>query len=228
MGKKKTKTEQTNRPVYSSQIEGAANAQQNAYNSSMPAINALSDNAMSASQSLFDDYAAGDPTIQAAQGYLQNTLAMQPGDNPYLNDIISQTGDNTRRQLQTQLGTRGGIGGSSELDIIGRALAQNESGLRYQDYNNLSNRQMQAAGMAPGLLQGSLIPLDAALRAGNQGAMLPLQASALNAGTIGGLLGQYQNTEGTQTQSGGLLGSIIGAGIGGLTGNPAAFTGIFG
>jgi len=58
--------------------------------------------------------------------------------------------------------------------------------------------------------------------------MMPLQASALNSASTAGLLGQYQNTEGTQTQSGGLLGSIIGAGIGGLAGNPAAFTGIFG
>ena len=217
MGSKKTKTKQSNRPIYSSQVLGAANSQQAAYDRQAPAISQFSDNAMNASQGLFDQYQQGDPTIQAAQGYVRDQLAMQPGDNPYLNDIISQTGDNTRRQLQTQLGTRGGIGGSSELDIVGRALAQNESGLRYQDYNNLANRQMQAAGMAPGLLQGSYAPLQAALQSGSQGAMLPLQAALANSAGVGGLLGQYQDVEGEQRQSGGLLGQILSSAVQGGT-----------
>ena len=217
MGSKKTKTKQRNEPIYGAQITGAANAQQSAYDRSLPAINNYSDALMGVSNDLFDQYRQGDPTTQAAQGYVQDTLAMQPGDNPYLNDIISQTGDNTRRQLQTQLGTRGGIGGSSELDIVGRALAQNESGLRYQDYNNLANRQMQAAGMAPGLLAGSYLPLDAAMRAGGQGAMMPLQAALANSAGVGGLLGQYQNVEGEQRQSGGLLGQLLSSAVQGGT-----------
>ncbi|MCJ8334942.1 MAG: hypothetical protein MJH10_11925, partial [Epibacterium sp.] len=93
----------------------------------------------------------------------------------------------------------------------------------YQDYGAQMDRQARAASMAPGLLAGSLIPLDAAMRVGNQSAMLPLQASALNSASTAGLLGQYQNTEGEQRQSGGLLGSIIGAGLGGLAGNPGIF-----
>lgn len=205
MGSKKTKTTQTNKPIYSGQIEGAAGAQQAAYARQQPAINSFSDSLNGVSQDLLAQYKQGDPTIQAAQGYVQDTLGMTPGDNPYLNDIIAQTGDNTRRQLQTQLGTRGGVGGSSELDIIGRALAENESGLRYSDYNNLANRQAQAAGMAPGLAQGALIPLDAAIKTGSQGALFPLQASALNSASIGGLLGQYQDVKGTQKTSPGFM-----------------------
>lgn len=223
MGSKKTRTRQSNTPIYGSQVLGAANAQQSAYDRSLPQINSYADALSGVSNDLLTQYNTGDPTIQAAQGYVQNTLGMTPGDNPYLNDIIAQTGENTRRQLQTQLGTRGGIGGSAELDIIGRALAQNESGLRYQDYNNLANRQAQAAGMAPGLLAGSYLPLDAAMRAGQQGAMLPLQAALANSAGVGGLLGQYQNVEGEQRQSGGLLGAILGSALGGLSSGGGLF-----
>jgi hypothetical protein len=43
--------------------------------------------------------------------------------------------------------------------------------------------------------------------------MLPSQLAALQGAGVGGLLGQYQNTRGTQTQSGGMLGQILGAGM---------------
>ncbi|NQX96251.1 MAG: hypothetical protein HRT64_15270, partial [Erythrobacter sp.] len=124
----------------------------------------------------------------------------------------------------TQMGSRGNLGGTTELGILGDSLADSELRMRYEDYDRLMGRQAQAAGMAPGLLAGSLIPLDAAMKTGNQGAMLPLQAAALNSSSIGGLLGQYQNIEGEQTQSGGMLGAIIGAGLGGLAGNPGLFS----
>lgn len=223
MGKKKTKTKQVNRPVYDAEIGAASRANQAAYMSSLPGINAISERGTEAAQGLFDDYAAGDPTIQSAQGYVQNLLALEPGSNPYLDQMIADANDDTRRQLQTQLGTRGGIGGSSEYNILANALSRQSNDLRYQDYGAQMDRQARAASMAPGLLAGSLIPLDAAMRVGNQSAMLPLQASALNSASTAGLLGQYQNTEGEQRQSGGLLGSIIGAGLGGLAGNPGIF-----
>jgi hypothetical protein len=65
------------------------------------------------------------------------------------------------------------------------------------------------------------MPTQAAAQFGQQGAMLPLQAGALNAASIGGLLGQYQDVRGTQTQNGGLggmLGGILGAGLSGWAG----------
>lgn len=223
MGKKKTTTKQSNRPIYSGQIEGAAAAQNAAYARQQPVIENYADQLNDVSNDLLASYRDGDPTVQAAQGYVQDTLALTPGDNPYLNDMIDQTNSSLMRQIRTQMGTRGTLGGSDELGILGDALSDNELQLRYQDYDNLMGRQAQAAGMAPGLLAGSLIPLDAAMKTGNQGAMLPLQASALNSSSIGGLLGQYQNVEGEQTQSGGLLGAIIGAGLGGLAGNPGLF-----
>lgn len=212
MGSKKTKTKQSNRPIYSAQVEGAANAQQGAYDRQLPIINEYSNNLARVSNGLLDQFAEGDPTVGAAQDYIQSTLSSDPQSNPYLDDMVALTGDNTRRAIQTQLGTRGGIGGSVERDIISRALADSELGLRYQDYGNQQQRKMQAAGMAPSIAAAGYLPLDAAMRTGSQGAMLPLQAALANSAGVGGLLGQYQNVEGEQKQNRGLF-DFMGLGL---------------
>jgi hypothetical protein len=210
MGKRKTTSTQTNKPIYSGEIEGAARTQQDAYNQAQPAISQFANNAGAASQSLFDRYQnGGDPATAAASDFITRTLGADPQNNPFLDQMIAQTGDSTRRAIQTQLGTRGGIGGSAERDIVSRNLANQELSARYSDFDRTRQMQMQAAGMAPGIAAAGYLPLQQAMQSGQAGAMLPLQASALNSASIGGLLGQYQDVKGTQTQSGGLLGQIL-------------------
>lgn len=216
MGKKKTTTEQTNRPVYEAEISRAANSQQAAYDAQAPRIAEYSNGLMDLSGDLLSQYRQGDPTVQAAQGFLTDTLSTDPQNNPYLDDMVSLTNDNTRRAIQTQLGTRGGIGGSSERDIVSRALSEQELGMRYADYDNQQNRRMQAAGLTPSVTSSQYIPLAAAMEAGQTGAMLPLQASLANSAGVGGLLGQYQNQTGTQTQNSGFMG-VLGAGLQGAS-----------
>lgn len=209
MGKKKTRTTQTNRPIYSAQIEGAASGVQNAYNQAQPMIGQVSSNLGQVSNDLFAQYRQGDPTIQAAQTYLQNTI--EGGDNPYIDDMLDITNNRVRNQMQAQLSRRGATGGSDYTNLITRALAENETGTRFNQFNQSEARRLHAAGMAPSLLAGSYLPLQMGAQLGTQGAMLPLQAGALNAASIGGLLGQYQNTDSRTVQSGGLLGSILSA-----------------
>jgi hypothetical protein len=207
MGKRKTKTEQTNKPIYSAEIGGAARNVQDAYGQSQPGINAVSNNLGRVSANLFDQYEQGDPTIQAAQSTAQEL--MQGGDNPYIDQMLDISNNRVQNQMGARLARTGNAGGSDYTNLITRALAENETGTRFNQFNQTQDRRLQAAGMAPGLLAGSYLPLQMATQAGTQGAMLPLQAGALNAASIGGLLGQYQNTTGTQTQSGGLLGQIL-------------------
>jgi hypothetical protein len=214
MGKKRTRSEQTNKPVYGTQIEGAANNIADAYAGSKGSVQDVSNNLGQVSQSLFDRYnAGGDPATQAASTYITNTLQGDPQQNPFLQRMIDDTSDSVRRRIQTQLGTRGGIGGSAERDIVSGNLADSELSLRYQDFTNAENRRMQAAGMAPGIAQAGYLPLQMATQAGTAGAMLPSQLAALQGAGIGGLLGQYQNVRGTQTQSGMGLGEMLGLGL---------------
>jgi len=208
MGKKRTKTEQTNRPIYSAEITGAAKSQQDAYNQAQPAINQFASNMGGVSNDLLGQFRAGDPTIQAAQGVLTET--MQGGPNPHLDQMLDISNDRVRNQMQARMATRGMTGGSDYHNLISRALAENETGVRYQDFDRNQQRRLQAAGMAPGLLAGSYLPLDMAMRTGETGAMLPLQAALANSAGVGGLLGQYQDVKGKTAQSGGLFESILG------------------
>lgn len=214
MGSKKTT--QTNKPIYSSQILGAANTQQAAYNAQAPKIAQTADSFMGLSNDLLARFKDGDPAITAAKGYVTDTLSGDPAQNPYLDQMVSQTNDNVRNAMQAKMGTRGLTGGSDYYGLIGRELAKNETGLRYNDYDRTMQRRAQAAGMAPGIVSGEYIPVAAAMEAGQTGSMLPLQAALANSAGVGGLLGQYQTVK--SKQSGGfgqMLGGIIGAGLSG-------------
>ena len=137
------------------------------------------------------------------------TLGDNGEGNPFLDRMVADTSDSLSRRIRTQLGTRGGIGGSVERDIVSGNLADSELAMRYQDFDRRRQLQSQAAGMAPGVSAAGYLPLQMGAELGAQGAMLPLQAGALNAASIGGLLGQYQDTKSRTVQSGGLLGQIL-------------------
>ena len=220
MGKRRTRTTQTNRPIFHDEMTGANRNVQDAYTQSQPLINQTSNNMGQVSNDLFAQFREGDPTIQAAQATARELMA--GGENPHLQAMIDQTNSSVRNQLQASLGRRGLSGGSDYTNLIARALARNETEARFGDFNAAQQRRLQAAGMAPGLLQGALLPAQMGAQLGVQGAMLPNQAAALQAASTGGLLGQYQDVRGTQVQSGGLLGSILSgavqAGMGALLG----------
>lgn len=216
MGKSKTKSTQVNKPIYSAEIGAAAGQQAAAYNQAQPMIGQVSNNLGEASNDLFAQYKQGDPTIQAAQSTAQEM--MQGGDNPYIDDMLDISNNRIQNQMGARLARTGNTGGSDYTNLITRALAENETGTRFNQFNQTQDRRLQAAGMAPGLLAGSYLPLQMAAQTGQAGAMLPLQASALNSASVGGLLGQYQDVKGTQTQKqgfGGMLGGILGAGLSG-------------
>lgn len=213
LSSKKVKTDQTNKPIYGSQIEGAANAQNAAYQGQIGNIKQTADGFSDLSGDLLDRFRTGDPAITAAKGYITDTLGSDPSSNPHLEDMLSIARDNTRNDLQAKMGTRGQTGGSAYYDMIGRGIHQGEVGARYNDYNQGMQRKAQAAGMAPGVVAGEYIPVAAGMEAGEKGAMLPLQASLLNSAGVGGLLGSYQNIKGTQKQSGGFLGDLLLSGL---------------
>lgn len=212
MGKKKTTTTSTNKPIYDKQIMGAANDLSSAYQGQKGAIQGVSSDLIDLSGDLLGRFREGDPAITAAKGYITDTLSGDPAQNPYLDQMIAQSNDSVRNQLQAKMGTRGLTGSSDYYGLIGKGLAQNETGLRYSDYDREMQRRAQAAGMAPGVVAGEYIPVAAGMQAGQQGAMLPVQAALANAAGTGGLLGQYQTGKQT-TKSGGGFMDILGMGL---------------
>lgn len=83
---------------------------------------------------------------QRANMSMVNNLAQTSGaGNPHLDSIIKQTNDNTYADVMASLGSMGATGSSIHMNELGKALADNESRLRYDDYNQGFNRQMSAA-----------------------------------------------------------------------------------
>lgn len=198
MGLSSSTTKTSTKPVYSAQLEGAANNVSSAYNAAAPGIAQSASAIGGMVPGLLEKYTNGDPTVNAAASYDRDVLSGKYlHGSPELDAIVGQTNDHTRNGLEASLGTRGLTGGSAFGDIISRALAQNESGLRYTDYNNQMGRMDTAAANAPSQAAASYLPLTAAISAA-QAQQAPVQAAAGQASAVGGLLGQYTNS--TQKQ----------------------------
>jgi hypothetical protein len=201
----KSKSTTTSKPIYSGQIEGAANNISASYGTQAPKITAITDALGGLAPDLIKQFQQGDPNITAARDYNTKVLA---GDyltnNPYIDQIVSQTNDSTRNGLAASLGTRGLTGGSAFADIISRGLAQNESNIRYQNYNTERGRQDTAAGMAPSLAAAQYLPLGI-VESLAQAQQMPVQAATGAGAGIGGLLGSYTTTQQKSSPSIGML-----------------------
>lgn len=212
MGLSGSKTTTTTKPIYAPQIEGAANTVTGAYNAAAPGIAQSAGAIGGLVPGLIDKYNNGDPNIKAAEGYNTDVLSGKYlSGNPYLDQMISTTNNDTRNGLAASLGTRGLTGGSDFAGIITNALAKNEGNLRYSNYNDERTRMGQASALAPALAGADYLPLTAAMSAADA-QQAPVRAASGYGSTIGGLLGQYTNT--TQKSSpglGGLISSLLGS-----------------
>lgn len=205
MGLSSSKTKTSTKPVYSAQLEGAANNVTGAYNAQAPKITNITDSMAELVPGIVKQYTMGDPNVNAAKGYNADVLSGKYlNGSPQLDALVNQTNNDVRNGLSASLGTRGLTGGSAFGDIITRGLAQNETGLRYTDYNNQMTRMDNAAAQAPGLAAAGYLPLTA-IQSILQSQMTPIQAASGAGSAVGGLLGQYTNSTQTLTPSLGML-----------------------
>lgn len=201
-------------------IDSAAAASKAAYNANSGNIQNVTNQITGLVPSLLDRARNGTPGLDAAENYITGTLGRDPQQNPFLNQMIDQTGDSVRNKTMAGLGTRGLTGGTVAMDILSRNLANNETGLRYQDYSAEMARRAQAASMASGVSYAQTGLYDPAFNAAGA-AMMPIQAANANAAGIGGLLGQYTNTKSTTPWGGALL-SGAASGLGSYFGAKAS------
>lgn len=193
MGLSSSKKTQTTKPIYSSQIEGAANNINSAYNQQAGKISGITDQLAGLVPDLVSKYTNGDPNLNAAKDYNLDVLnGKYLNSNPYLDDIVSQSENDARNQTAAALGTRGLTGGSAFGDIISRNVINAGNTLRYNDYNTERDRMGSAVGNAAGLSAASELPLSSLLSI-LQAQQMPVQTAAGAGSAISGLLGQYTN-----------------------------------
>lgn len=211
-GSSKTTTS-TVKPVYESQIMGAYGDLNNAFNRNSGNVQSVQDQLSGLLGTAIGNY-NNNPTLNAAKGYVTSTLGSSYGSTPYLDDMVSLTNRNVANATTNALGTRGLTGGSAMAKILAGKLADNETQLRYNDYNNWQDRQAQAASMAPGLASADATNLSSALGLADASTSLVTDDALKRAAAISGLLGQYTNGKQTEKSSGGLgglLGSVLGS-----------------
>lgn len=165
MGLSSSTKKQKNTPIYAKEIEGAAGDITGAYRAQQPKITSITDSLGTLVPGLLDKYQTGDPNVNAAKAYNKRVL---DGDflnsNPFLEQIVSSTGNDVRNQTGAALGTRGLTGGSAMTDIISRNVADASGRLRYNDYNTERGRMDSAVGAAAGLAGASEIPIATILQ----------------------------------------------------------------
>jgi len=201
MGLSSRSSKSSNRPIYEAEIKNAAGQVTNAYNQQAPKMTAITDQLGTAVPSLMDMFMKGDPNVNLAREYNSDVLSGKYlGANPYIDDVIANTGNDVRNQATASLGTRGLVGGSAMSDIVSRNVGNMAGTMRLADYNTERGRMDSAVGSAAGLSAASQIPLASLLQI-LQAQGLPVQTAAGAGSAVGGLLGSYQNQKTTQSPS---------------------------
>ena len=142
------------------------------------------------------------PGLLAASNFYGDTLGGKFLDgNPHLQGVI----DSSNRDITDAVNSNfmGRFGSGYHTNALVRGLGENENRLRYGDYAQERQYQNDAGRNMAGIATtATALP------------MLPAQGYADG---IAGLLGKYLTSNGPQTtkKSGGLLGSVLGAGLSG-------------
>lgn len=213
MGISSKKTTVKNTPYNPAAINAASGALSSAYSANAPKVQGIADNLTGMLPAMLERYKAGNPAINAANDYVTSTLG---GDatNPNLDAWIAQEQNSAENRLGARLQKMGlSPAGSTYQGVAGREVAKVGLGARMTDWENAQARRAQAAGMAPGIAAGEVATVAPMLATAELGANLPMDFAARYAAGTGGLLSPYGTQ--TQKQSGGLLGSILGAGLAG-------------
>jgi hypothetical protein len=128
------------------------------------------------------------PRINSALDYSQGVMnGNYLNGNPYLQNVINASNRDVTSGVDSKFEGAGRYGSGDYAGVLARALADNENKLRYADYAQERQYQNQAPGQLAGLTGVS--------------ASLPQAAGNTYAEAIRGLLGQYNTTNGTVTQS---------------------------
>lgn len=213
MGASSKKTTSTSKPYDPAAIAAGTSALTNTYNANAPKVQGAADNILGLQDEMIAKYRAGNPAVNAAQGYVTDTLGSN-GTNPFLDQYIAQSENDAQNRVGAAVNKMGlGPAGSTYAGTVGREVGKVGLGMRYADWDAGQQRKAQAAGMAPGIAAGDVIQIAPLLGATELGASLPMDNAARYAAGLGGLLSPYGTQ--TQKQSGGLLGSLLGAGLSG-------------
>jgi len=191
-------------------LNTASSALQNTYNSTA-GTNAQIGSSLADAFRQFNQSRQNNPNTDAANDYIGRVLGGEfLNGNPQLQNVIDTTNESVADRVNALFSKAGQTGSSRQIGELGKQLSANESGLRYQSYNDEQDRIGAAIAQALAMRNADATDLQILTGLGSSAAQIPwLGANNLAAG-LGGLWGNSQTT--TQKQSGNVLGSLLGLG----------------
>ena len=153
------------------------------------------------------------PTLSAANSYTQDVLnGKYLSSNPFLDQMIANSNAHVTDAVNSSIGTRGLTGGSAQTQLLARQLAENETGMRANQYNTERGYQQSAASTAAGLSSAGDQNIATLMAYLNGTAQLPQSVASQYAGGVNSLWGNSTTT--TQQQSlASTLASLAGSGL---------------
>lgn len=194
MGIKSSKS--TTKPIYSKQIEGAANSVQGVYDANAGGIADMSSNLQGRIPGLLERAFGQNQNLDASEGYAKRVVNGEfLNNNPYVDEMSRVARDNAGDSINSYFGRMGRVGGGAHMEDLGRGMAEAELGMRAGVYGNERSMQQQAAFAMPGLTEARYQGVPYALQASGAAADLPFTGTRNLASGVGGLLGQYTKTK---------------------------------
>ena len=174
-------------------ISSGANAITDAYNTNKGPTAEIASGIQGMIPGLMEKYNAGNPGVNAAEGYNTDVLGGKYLDgNPYLENIIGKTRNDTLGAVGGAFGSRGAFGGTKYAEAAGRGVADAENTLRYNDYGAERGRMDAAAGRAPSTAAADYLGITPLLAAAQTGTDLAFAPSNNYAQQLAALLGNAQ------------------------------------
>ena len=160
---------------------------------------------------------------QPSQGVYDNLLSSDYlKGNPYIDQIVAQTNADASKAVNQRFASAGqSMGVSSALgDVLSNNLAKNENTLRYNNYNDASNRQLAAAGQSDSVwsgernrMQDSNSLISSNYNTGQANRLSAANSLASNSlGAAGQLGSQFNQGQSNQISAAGTLGSLFNQG----------------
>lgn len=193
MGLSSSSSKQTYKPA--AQQTAAANTLTNAYNAAQPNTQAITSQLSGLVPGLASTMTGTQAGVGAASGYYNDVLGGKYLDagNPYLNGVINTSNNSIQDRVNGSFSAAGRTGSGANTYALTKALGENETALRYGDYNSQLSRMESAAQGAGNLNAQQLASL---LGLSTTAAGLPLSQAQQYASGIGSL-----GLGGTQTQT---------------------------
>lgn len=191
----------------------AANKVQSVYDANAANLAELSSNANDILKQMQGAYSAAGGVGGDASAFYKTVLDGKYLDagNPYLQGIIDKTNRGVTDNTNSQFTLAGRYGSGAHTDVLSRALADAENQLRYQDYDSQLNRMMDAASGSTAAdsarAQAQAAAAQSLLAQQALAAELPYKGTESLANSLGQL---FNGGVSKQTQSGGMLGQILG------------------